>query len=190
MTEKDRLELLFWTRIDPAMHLAKYELYMAEWGYEDADSVFEIGVGPYSGFLPYIKASRKVGLDPLIEAYRDAGIFRECTDVEYVCKYFENFDTVEKFDAVLCADTLDHGDLDFHVVPRIASFLKPGGKFYLHVHLRPKNKLNLIHDHSLKAEKLNEALQKTALVEDKRVILPNDIDGKFCEALVGVWHLP
>ena len=188
MTEKDRRELAYWLRTDPEIHLAKSRMYLDRWGYEDVDSVLEIGTGPFSGFGPFIKANRKLGLDPLLNAYRTGGVFRMCEDMQYSDAYFEDFETDERFDAVLTSDCIDHGDMDFRVVPKLASFLKPGGKLYIHVHLRPPGKLNRIHDHSLKVEQLDEELKKTALIEEKREILPKDIDGKFCPALMGVWR--
>lgn len=187
MSAKDVYELNYWLETNPEMHLSKYPLYLREWGYEQVDSILEIGCGPYGGFLPIIDAMRKVGVDPLIDEYRKAGIFRGNGEEYHSCR-FEDFVTNEKFDAVLCADTLDHGDLDFSFIPQIAEFLKPGGLMYLHVHLRPARLMNPGHDHRLEESELDAVLGD--LIEIKRKIFPRDIDGKYCAALVGVWKSP
>lgn len=186
LTRKDRYELAYWRGTDLDMHRRKMPMYLAAWGYEDVDSVLEIGTGPLGGFLPIIQAKRKAGIDPLYEGYESAGLLERC-DAEYICARFEEFETDERFDAVLSADGLDHGEMGFAVIPKIRRLLKPGGAFYMHVHIRPKHLLNFAHAPMREAD-LGGHLGD--LIEVRREILPNDIDGRYCAALVGVWKSP
>jgi SAM-dependent methyltransferase len=189
MNRKDQWEMAYWTKADMAEHLRKLRLYLAVWDYQPAASVLDVGCGPLGGFLPMIDAAVKVGVDPLIEEYRRARIFGgDDAEAQYFSCRLEEFQTAKKFDAVLCADALDHGDLGFHCIPKLAGFLNPGGRLYLHVHLRPKALLNVGHDHQLKEDDLDKNLEN--LVEVKRKIYPQDVDGEFCAALVGVWQSP
>ena len=191
MTAKDAYELEYWKSTDPIKHLRKYEMYLERWKFWHSHrKVIEIGTGPYSGFLPFVTAEHKVGVDPLYDAYKQAGIFLRYPGIQYRCSGLEDVKPstgLQGFDALLCADCLDHGDLDFRMIPKLSALLIWGGKIYLHVHLRPKNKLNMAHDHAMLESDLDEALAKTTLKEVRREILPTDIDGKFCPALMAVW---
>lgn len=191
--DKDNANVRFWVgrSTKTQYHLDKYGDYLNAWGCgvtDPVDSILEIGVGPYGGFLPLIKARRKVGLDPCISRFREAGILREYADVEYVDQHLEEFASTEKFDRIVTADVLDHGRLGFGNIPSIAAMLKPGGKLYIHVQLRPAKYLNSGHDHCLTLEQLDAALKDTTLVEQRRELYPHDIlnDSPF-PAVVAVW---
>ena len=171
--DKDNAEVRYWKgrTAEVQYHLDKYRLYLDAWGLgvtDPVDSVLEIGVGPLGGFLPMIEARRKVGLDPCISRYREAGVLREYGDVEYVDSHLEEFKTDEKFDRIITADAIDHGKLGFHSIPGIAKMLKPAGMLYVHVQMRSPQYRNSVHDHCLTLEQLDAALAKTKLVELKR----------------------
>jgi cyclopropane fatty-acyl-phospholipid synthase-like methyltransferase len=193
LTKKDGLELNFWTMAaDIPYHRAKLSVYLWSWGcYKIPDSVLEIGCGPIGGFLPLItRARRRVGVDPLVDEYRKAGLLPADPGIDFVAAHFEQWETIERFDAIVAADSLDHGEMGFDLIPKIAELLNPGGRFYLHVHLRPPERLNESHDHSLTSEGLDRALAAAVpLIELRREIFPIDVDGTFeCPALVAVWE--
>lgn len=193
LTQKDLLELKYWlAHADMDDHRNKIRLYCEAFGVSELDmeSALEVGPGPLLGILPHVKASVKVGVDPLFHAYEAVGLMPPDSGFQLFNVPFETWDTGRRFDAVFCVDSLDHGEMGTEILQRIANLLKPGGRLYLHVHLRPEELLNLIHDHAITNADLNAGLQNAGLVEVKRESYPNDIDGKFCEAIVGIWRKP
>lgn len=197
LTHKELLELKFWLTCNFDEEQAKLSQYLAIWdnpekfyAYGEDTIVLEIGTGPQYGFLPFLNVDKKYGVDPLYPLYYAAGILAERNGVFEVPMPFEYWDTDLQFDAIFTANALDHGEMGFYLLPKIWKMLKPGGLFFLHVHLRPKDLLNLVHDHCLTEEDLDKHLSYTNLVEVKRKIFENDIDGNFCKALVGIWRKP
>lgn len=193
MRRKDEMEIQYWKQADLECHRAKMSIYLWAFGfYGMPESILEIACGPLGGILPLlIRAKRRVGIDPLCDEYRACGLMSDAPGVEYISAHYEEWATDEKFDAVFACDALDHGEMGFFLVPKLASMLNPGGRLYVHVNLRPTSKLNAIHDHKLTIEQLDAALKKTALVELRRDIYPEDVDNSYdCPTLVGVWELP
>jgi SAM-dependent methyltransferase len=214
ITQKDLLELKYWIRAEllPGESIetgsahpdskeaqkAMQERYLREFrigslpGYP-AISVLEIGAGPYWGMLQHLYfADRRIAVDPLINAFEQLGLLEERGDIQFYSEPFEQWDPSEyAFDAILCANALDHGEMGFHLLPKISRLLKPGGSFYLYVHLRPKELLNLLHDHSLTLESLDKHLSYTPLIEVRREIRErDDIAGWDCPTLIGIWQKP
>ena len=194
MRRKDWHELHFWqTTQHRDLCCSRLPRYLEVFGIDpqtNLGEVLEIGTGPFGGVLPLICASRKVGIDPLCSEYRKLGTLKEAPGVEYVEAYFEEWQTGDRFDTIIAIDALDHGEMGFQLLPRIFDLLRPGGRLYLHVHFRPKEYLNLIHDHPMTEEDLERHLSQTAFVEEKRQFYENDVGGDFCRALVGVWRRP
>lgn len=198
LTHKQLLELKFWIEENNqdgyVDECAKLPLYCAKFGKRFMNSahnsVLEIGTGPAWGLLPHMLADVKYACDPLFPVYEAAGILRERNGILRVDEPFEAWETNLTFDAIVTVNALDHGEMGFYLLPKIWRMLKPGGRFYCHVHLRPADLLNLVHDHSLTESQLDLHLSYTNLVEEYREILPQDIDGKFCSALVGIWRKP
>lgn len=204
LTHKDLLELKYWLTCSLEMERTKAGVYLHHFGlsnlptipeiqlHEDRPqvSILEIGVGPFWGLLPHIPADKKVAVDPLLRAYYALGILDPRNGIQYVEEAFERWDTNDEFDMVLCANALDHGEMGFHLLPKLAKLLKPSGKLYIHVQLRPTEMLNIIHDHVLTVEQLDRNLQYTDLKEIKREILERDFDSPYCPALVGIWEKP
>lgn len=187
MNAKDQFEMEHWTHTNLKRRLLQYPIYLTAWNYQQVDRVLEIGCGPLGGFLSLLDASVKVGVDPLIEDYKKAGVWSNCAGTFHSCT-FEEFNTPDKFDAILSANVLDHGNLGFSWVGKMVSMLNPGGRLYLHVHLRTKEQLNVGHDHLLFEAQLDQEVY--GLREVMRYKSPKDIvaDGKY-EALIGVWEL-
>jgi hypothetical protein len=193
LTQKDLLELKYWLAYaDMEDHRNKIRLYCEAFGVSDLDveSVLEVGPGPLLGILPHIKADVKVGIDPLFHAYEAVSLMPPDSGFQLFSVPFETWDTGRRFDAAFCVDALDHGEMGARMIPQISKFLKPSGRLYLHVHLRPIELLNLIHDHPVTHAGVNNAIRQAGLVEVKCEIYPNDVDGKFCEALLGIWEKP
>lgn len=197
LTHKELLELKFWCTCDMQAERAQLDRY-----YHDAfrlplpildpsaGIVLEIGTGPHWGLLPFIHADLKFACDLLFPAYEALGLLEERNGIRRVDEPFESWDTAETFDAIVTTNALDHGEMGFYLMPKIWRMLKPGGRFYLHVHLRPADLLNLIHDHSLTEAQLNKHLSFTNLIEERRELLDADLDGFPCQTLVGVWRKP
>lgn len=195
LTQKDLLELKYWLRLtaeEAAEERAMSQRYLAALRIpRDMDGqVLEIGTGPLWGLLPYLTAERRCGIDPLYPAYYAAGILEERRGIFQVDECFERWDTNETFDAIVTTNALDHGEMGFYLLPKIARLLKPGGRLYLHVHLRTAENLNLIHDHALCPEDLDRSLAYTDLIEERREVREQDLGGAELRALLGVWRRP
>lgn len=208
LTHKELLELTFWAgekaRDGYAAERAKLPLYMralqlsAEmvgWCVRDDVNILEIGTGPYWGLLPYLTHTewsprRRVAVDPLIDAFDACGLLEDRGSIQYYSVPFEQWDAdSEQFDAIISTNALDHGEMGFYLLPKIARLLKPGGKFFCHVHLRPPELLNILHDHSLTMKQYESAAIDAGLTGSYG-IWERDIDGQFCPALVGIWRKP
>jgi Methyltransferase domain len=191
MNAKDAHEIRYWQECDSATlqeELERLRLMRRLFPLPDsAKSVLEIGVGPQGGLLPFIRSQRKVGIDPLFSAYAQIG-FRRPIGVECVEAYFESWESAETFEAIVCTNALDHGEMGFHTLPAITAHMAPGGRFFLHVHLRPSELLNTGHDHSLTVAQLDAELANLPLRELKRDFFEKDVDGHYCLAVVGIWE--
>lgn len=208
LTHKQLLEFRFWceekARDGYAAEHRKLGLYLKAFGigYPNGSvairelleaknsSILEIGTGPHWGTLPYLPARRRVAIDPLIDTFHAAGILTERGDIQYYSDAFEAWETNEQFDVIITTNAIDHGEMGFFCLLKMWRMLKPGGMIYLHVHLRPADLLNLLHDHSLTMEQFDKHLSYTDLEERERHILPNDVDGQFCETLVWIGRKP
>jgi cyclopropane fatty-acyl-phospholipid synthase-like methyltransferase len=197
MLLKDANELNYWKQADLEYHRAKMSVYLWAFGhYNNPQSILEIGPGPLGGVLPLIgrphrlngaSDKRRVGVDPLASEYRNAGLLVNDSSIEMVTAYFEHWKNSDRFDAIFAIDSLDHGSMGFHLLPKIADLLNPFGRLFLHVHLRPTARLDENHDHSLTIEQFESNLAKSRMTELFRRIYPIDVDGQFgCPALVSV----
>lgn len=200
LTHKDLLELKFWLTCDKNEERVKNYNYLdlfgvpkkapAPWIFGEQTSVLEIGTGPMWGLLPYMAADRKVAIDPMINAYDALGILEDRVDIQYYSEEFEKWDVNDKFNAIVCANSLDHGEMGFHLMPKFSALLKSGGYLMIYVQLRRQEDLNLIHDHCLTIEQLNRNLSYTDLKEIKRNVLEIDQDPPFCPSVIGIWQKP
>lgn len=196
LTHKDLLELKFWLTCDMAAEGVQLFRYLdvlkilAPVKLSVPRQILEIGTGPHWGLLPFLEADLKFACDPLFPVYEATGILEERNGIRRIDEPFEFWDTDETFDVILTTNALDHGQMGFYLLPKIWRMLKPGGRFYLHVHLRPKDLLNLIHDHSLTEEQLDKHLGFTDLIQERREVLEQDLDGFPCRTLIGVWRKP
>jgi len=203
LTHKELLELAFWLRCDmqaEGVQLFRYldvlkipppEQSIGEFLSASLPrQILEIGTGPHWGLLPFIEADLKFGVDPLYPAYEAVGILEERNGIRRVDEPFEHWDTDQQFDLIVTTNALDHGEMGFFLLPKIWRLLKPGGRFYLHVHLRPEELKNLLHDHPLTEEQLDKHLGYTSLIQERRELLDKDLDGFQSKTLIGVWRKP
>lgn len=195
LTTKQLLELKFWLTDDLEAERVKLRRYIEVFGLRDGltGEVLEIGTGPLWGLLPFVRSPRpyrQTGIDPLYPAFEDVGILEDRGGVQRIDQPFELWDTNETFDHILTTNALDHGEMGFYLIPKIWRMLKPGGRFYMHVHLRPPDLLNLVHDHCLTEAQLDKQLGFTNLKKIVRQVYKDDVDGGFCPALVGIWGKP
>lgn len=201
---KDAQEVNYWAGVDKnpdikKRHLDKLQLYLWAFGnFEPPKTALEIGPGPYGGVLPLLhRLQHGTGIEPNYSAYvkRGIGTIRQLEQesdgrLVYISTHFEDWNSLYQpmlYDAVFAMDSLDHGEMGWDVLPKIASLLLPGGRFYLHVNLRPPEKLNELHDHSLSLDGFMLAVTGCGLSILKWNVHPHDIDGSFdCPTLVAV----
>ena len=195
LTHKQLLELKYWLSCDRReTETGLRAEYIKAFGLDKTNlsrhAVLEVGTGPFMGLLAALKCDLKVGVDCLYDAYWKLGIIDDLPDVRRIAEPFEHWETNDQFDIIVTTNALDHGEMGFYLIVKMWRMLKRGGCLYIHVHLRPPELLNLIHDHCLTEAQLDRQLANTDLVEISRVIYPKDVTGNFCKTLVGVWLKP
>lgn len=129
---------------------------LREWKIEDvhfAGSVVEVGCGPFGGCLPFIGANEKSAVDVLNPAYWRAG-FRMPEDILRFPATLSEFATArhEEFQAAICYNLLEHGDLSFKDLADFRTILARGGELYLMESMRTEAQLNMAHNHRLTLE--------------------------------------
>jgi SAM-dependent methyltransferase len=94
--------------------------------------ILDIGCGPRGSLEWATEAARRVGLDPLVDRYRDLGIDEHA--MEYCSSPAEHIPFPdESFDILSSLNSLDHVD-DLHAtLSEITRVLVPGGSFLLEV---------------------------------------------------------
>jgi SAM-dependent methyltransferase len=181
-------ELDYWRQTDRAKSDARQRKILQLWGFSGAPSVLEIGTGPWGGSLPFVKAERMVGLDLMFEDYAETGLLPSFNGHGRTSEPLGTF-SADPFEAILCMNTLDHGNSDFTAIDSITCLLKPGGRFYLHVNLRTPEQLNEGHDHSLRFEDLKAAIDRNGLREIKCDLYDHDpIEWAPYPTVVGIWE--
>lgn len=86
----------------------------------------DVGCGPEGGFLPYIQAKCKIGVDPLAEKYQKK--YSTEKDIIMIATMAEKIPLVsESVDACFCVNTLDHVMRPYTVLSEIYRILKPNG---------------------------------------------------------------
>lgn len=109
----------------------------------------EVGCGPYGGMLEHVDAKSKVALEPMYAEYVESGLWTS-EDIDVISECVEEYKGKKaSFDTIIAINSLDHGDSDVSVIPKLMSLLKKGGTLYLHVHLRTPEQLNAVHDHQI-----------------------------------------
>lgn len=187
---KEEYELHYWESVRNTNFSRRYQsqIELFEIG-GDLGDILEIGTGPRGGILPFVTAKKKVALEPLYAEFKVRGLL-ESYPIEYIEQTIEGNTLMDKFDTVISANSLDHGESDFTSISHIAKLLKPTGSFYLQVHLRTPEQLNEGHDHYMDINVYEEELRKNNLVEIWRKTYRCDptIDGYYKTMFAFIQH--
>jgi len=90
--------------------------------------VIDVGCGPDGGFLPFVTAKHKMGLDPLAKDYSKNYSFDK--DIIMVSSMAEDIPLLsDSVDACYCINALDHVMRPYSVLEEIHRILKKGGYF-------------------------------------------------------------
>lgn len=101
-------------------------------GFFDAKRVLDVGCGPRGSLEWASNAARRVGLDPLVERYRELGIERHA--MEYAAAPAERMPFADaSFDVVATLNSLDHVDDVDAAVAEITRVAAPGATWLLTV---------------------------------------------------------
>ena len=116
-------------------------------GFYAGKKLLDIGCGPRGSLEWATMASERVGLDPLIETYRELGIDEHA--MTYVAGYAEQIPFPDAyFDVVSSVNSLDHvNDLE-RAIAEIKRVVKPGGLFLLATDVNHRPRLREPHDYS------------------------------------------
>jgi glycosyltransferase involved in cell wall biosynthesis/SAM-dependent methyltransferase len=102
-------------------------------------TVVEIGCGPF-GVISGLKAGRKIGVDPLLPAYRDLWNLK-AHNCEYLPNQGEEISLPDRTaDVVICLNVLDHVQSPAAVLSEIRRVLKEGGELFLSLDLEGQDK--------------------------------------------------
>jgi cyclopropane fatty-acyl-phospholipid synthase-like methyltransferase len=165
--EQITYELEYWQTHNDDLN-AIYRGLVAMWDVRPARRLLEIGAGPLNGCLPLMPAESKTSIDPLNSTYSATGLIVEDANIRYVNEYVENWDAGEAWDAIICANAIDHGAPDWPLLFRkIAKLLEPDGRLYFHQNLRTETQCNLGHPVPLSWAELRNLLKHNGLVQLK-----------------------
>jgi SAM-dependent methyltransferase len=170
---KDDYELDYWLRVKDVDLSGRYKSMVELFNLsEDVGDILDVGCGPRGGILPYVKGNKKVGLDPLIQGYRDNELLSE--GIDFVQGTAEEPNITDLFDTIVCANALDHGNSTFQSIKSLSKLLRSGGKLYIHVHLREFEQLNEGHDHLMPLSGFEDVVRETRLTKRWEIIYADD----------------
>lgn len=110
-------------------------------------TMLDIGCGPRGSLEWATMAAERVGLDPLVETYRELGIADHA--MRYVDGYAERMPFPDaSFDVVSSCNSLDHVDDLDGAIAEIKRVLKPCGLFLLLTDVNHRPRLREPHDYS------------------------------------------
>ena len=164
-TERDRYEFILedWATRNKKDDLRRYKRYFKGFGIKPSDfkdkEVMEVGTGAWGGVLRFLKHTiTRIAIDPLIGCYRTLDIYdfdgsSLCNDAKHIPL------SSSSIDVAFCLNTLDHCD-DYKspqkIINEICRVLKKHGKFYVHLHLRDDDKINLMHLYAFETKDLEQ----------------------------------
>jgi len=121
-------------------------------------SAVDVGCGPRGGVFRAVSFGEMYGVDPLWSSYLANGLDKAPCQVERVDADAQSFTLPEKVDFAFSFNALDHsGDIEASI-NNILSWVKPGGRFLFHVHMRTPEQLNAGHKMVLSEEILDGIL--------------------------------
>jgi ubiquinone/menaquinone biosynthesis C-methylase UbiE len=139
-------------------------------------AVLDVGCGP-TGVVYFVKARRRVGLDPLGATYEKwNGMFGD--PIELVESKAETMPLADgEFDTVFCINCVDHSQQPEQIIAECARVVRHGGTFVFHVDLdSPIRKLHKAlraadrkaHPHSLTYRWMRSTLDPLFVIEQER----------------------
>jgi glycosyltransferase involved in cell wall biosynthesis/SAM-dependent methyltransferase len=121
-------------------------------------TVVEIGCGPF-GVISGLRASRKIGIDPLLPVYRDLWDL-EAHNCEYLADQGERTSLPDgTADVVICLNVLDHVQSPAAVLQEIRRILKDDGELFLSLDLEGQDAY--CHPHGFDLEKITHLFTVT-----------------------------
>jgi SAM-dependent methyltransferase len=147
------------TKKDKDQSLNRYQIYLKRLTPDTKDKVvIEIGCGAFGGVLSLIDAKEKIAIDPLINKYKEIGVWSY--DGKYLVEDGKRVPLPDNYaDVVFSLNTLDHcfkPENSARVASEYKRLLKTGGRLYIHVHLRTGDQLNVYHLYGVEEKELNE----------------------------------
>jgi SAM-dependent methyltransferase len=106
------------------------DLFGISRAFYESKSILDVGCGPRGSLEWAQMASRRVGVDPLVKAYRRLGI--DSHKMEYIDAYAEHVPFEDgSFDVVMSMNSLDHTNDPDSVIAEIVRVARPGGTILL-----------------------------------------------------------
>lgn len=122
------------------------------------DSAVDVGCGPRGGVFDVVRFGEMYGVDPLWSSYVADGLDIVSDEVDRIEASAADFELPEKVDFAFSFNALDHsGDIG-ESIRHIISWVKPGGRFLFHVHMRTMEQLNAGHRMVLSEATLDQIL--------------------------------
>jgi ubiquinone/menaquinone biosynthesis C-methylase UbiE len=142
----------------------------------DGKVVVDVGPGPL-GFPDACPARVSIGVDPLADRYREAGLLLEGSDAIYLSVGAEAIPlTSESVDVVVARNSLDHVDDPRAVLDEAGRLLRPGGTLILN--FDAGHAPTATEPHTLTRELVREALGDLAIVRETTTAHPHGGEGE------------
>lgn len=139
---KEFHEYRYWRLVakrEGALDNSWYEYYYTDFfgiprSFYDGKAILDVGCGPRGSLEWAGTASRRVGLEPLVGAYRRLGI--DSHAMEYVRAYAEDMPFPNGvFDVAMSMNSLDHTSRPEQVISEMLRVLRPGGTILVLSHI-------------------------------------------------------
>lgn len=158
--------------------------------YKD-QTIIDIGCGPFGGVLPFLKAGRRIVVEPLYKNYCNEGFWKANPEIEVCACFAEQMDlTDSSVHAAFACNSLDHGESILHALHEVARVLVAGGRFFLHVHCRSRRQLNEGHRQSFGPGSLLVMARDAGLICKRWQVYHRDpINGQY-KAFIGKFQKP
>lgn len=138
----------------------------------DAKVAADIGCGPWGGFFYATKFPTMYGVDPVWKSYYHYNLVNVPEDVKVVDGYAQDFVLPELCDVMFSINAINHGGNIKNSLVNMMNYVKEGGLFYFHIHLRTKHMLDRAHPMPIEQSQLDKVLGRYKII--KREILSHD----------------
>lgn len=187
--QKKALDVEDLYRYEISRHHEYYKFFNQLVLIKSGGKIADVGCGPIGGILDLIEAEEKWAIEPIYSKYvkkniwmpKSSLIIRETT-CEEMNKVPNNY-----FDTIFTMNAIDHGNDILQCFKKVYAALKKGGYFYLHVHCRKPEELNLLHKQAFNEEQLLEMLKKTGFkIIAHKVYKHDPIPSNIYRTFIGV----